>query len=32
VDAQISDFIDSNVYVEGDCVQPTIAFAHLRWN
>jgi hypothetical protein len=31
-DAQISDFIDSNAYVEGDCVQPTIAFAHLRWN
>jgi hypothetical protein len=32
VDAQITDFIDSNVYVEGGCVQPTIAFAHLRWN
>jgi len=31
-DAQITDFIDSNVYVEGGCVQPTIAFAHLRWN
>ncbi|WP_104290010.1 hypothetical protein [Clavibacter michiganensis] len=32
VDAQITDFIDSNVFVEGGCVQPTIAFAHLRWN
>jgi hypothetical protein len=32
IDAQITDFIDSNVFVEGGCVQPTIAFAHLRWN
>jgi hypothetical protein len=32
VDAQITDFIGSNVFVEGGCVQPTIAYAHLRWN
>ncbi len=32
VDAQITDFVPNNALAEGNCAQPTIAYARLNWH